>query len=299
MKTRIIINPVSGGRHRGVPAAARVEMAKEALQRWSAEGDVVLTKAADHARDLAREAVAARMDLVIAWGGDGTINEVASALVGAEPALGVVRAGSGNGAARELGILADPAQALDAAFRGPAHAIDTGEIDGRFFLNIAGIGLDATMARLFNQLGGDARGFRNYLPTTLRNGFGYRAKPYRLTVDGEQRDVDALVLAIANMPQYGNNAVVAAHARPDDGVLDLVVVGEHGVLGRLGLAARAFTRSLHRSSRVRTSQVRHVVVESPDPILFHVDGECFDGGCRVEAKVKAGSLRVSGVKLRG
>jgi YegS/Rv2252/BmrU family lipid kinase len=297
VKVRVIINPVSGGRRRGLPPSSRQALAEQALDQWAADGDVLMTEGPGHAHALAASSAASGADLVIAWGGDGTINEVASALAGTSTSLGIVRAGSGNGAARDLGIPASPRAALDAAFRIPARAVDTGEIDGRFFLNIAGIGLDASMARLYNNLGGELRGFRRYFSTTVRHGFGYRAKPYRLQVDGVPLNVESLVLAVANMRQYGNNAVIAATARPDDGELDLVVIGEHGTLGRLGLAARAFTRSMHRAPGVRSMRIRHLVIEADDPMAFHVDGECHDGGCRMEVQVRPGALKISGTLL--
>ena len=198
------------------------------------EGSVVLTERAGHGRGLARDAIEKGCRLVIAWGGDGTVNEVAGEVVGTEASLGIVRAGSGNGLARELGIAKRPDVALAAALTGREHAIDTGEMDGRLFLNIAGIGFDATMALQFNELGTERRGPLRYSVTVVRNVFAYRAARYRIELDGEQVEIRAILLAIANLPQYGSNAVIAPQAVPFDGLLDLVVIGDRGPLARVG-----------------------------------------------------------------
>jgi YegS/Rv2252/BmrU family lipid kinase len=229
---------------------------------------------------------------VVAWGGDGTINEVASELVGTGTALGIVRAGSGNGLARELGIPSDPDQALDIALTGRERAVDAGEIEGRRFFNVAGIGFDAAMAADFNALGGERRGPIRYAGVVARALFGYRAAHYSIDADGRRLETDALLVAIANLAQYGSNAVIAPGARPDDGLFDVMVVGERGVLGRIGLVARAYARTIDRAKGVTRLPAAHVVVRADEPVLFHVDGEPHQGGTTVETHVIPAALRV-------
>lgn len=294
MKAVVIINPVAGGRARLAPER-RVAIARAALVRAGVDGEVRLTERAGHGRELAQAAVEAGSELVIAWGGDGTINEVASALIGRSASLGIVRAGSGNGLARELGIPKRPDLALAAALGGAERAMDTGEIDGRLFLNIAGIGFDATMAVQFNGLGTERRGALRYTASVVRGVFRYRPVEYEIEADGEPLRVRALLLAIANLPQYGSNAVIAPRAVPFDGLLDLVVVGERGPLGRVGLVPRLFDRSIHKAPDVTFRPVRHLVISSPAPMAYHVDGEPLLGGTRLEARIFPRSLRVRGV----
>ncbi|MGE5360312.1 MAG: diacylglycerol/lipid kinase family protein [Bacteroidales bacterium] len=293
MTATVIINPVAGGRARLAPER-RVAIAREALARAEMDGRVVVSERPGHGRDLAREAVASGCRVVVAWGGDGTVNEVAAELAGTEAALGIVRAGSGNGVARELGVPADPHRALLAALTGPEHAIDTGEIDGRFFLNIAGIGFDATMALQFNGLGTERRGALRYSATVFRSVFAYRAAQYRLELDGEVLESRALVLAVANLPQYGARAVIAPHAAPFDGMLDVVVIGDRGPLGRAGLVPRLFDQSIGKAGGVTLRTTRRVVVTSDEPMAYHIDGEPFRGGHRLEAAVRPASLRFKG-----
>ena len=138
----IIINPISGG-VRPAEARARAELASAIVDRHGDPAEVFVTERAGHARDLTRAAVARGSRLVMAWGGDGTINEVASALAFGEIPLGIVPAGSGNGLARQLGVKRQPADAIRLAIAAEPRRIDLGELGDRLFVNAAGVGFDA------------------------------------------------------------------------------------------------------------------------------------------------------------
>jgi diacylglycerol kinase (ATP) len=292
MDVAVIINPVAGGRRRGLTPDRRVRLATEALDRHGVTGRIELTTHAGHGRDLARQAVADGCRLVVAWGGDGTINEVASSLLCTGVALGVVRSGSGNGLAREIGIPRAAARALDIALSGRERVIDIGEAGGRAFVNLAGVGFDAAMAAEFNRLGTERRGPLRYIGTVLGAAFAFEPSPYALDVDGRRFDVNALLVVVANLPQYGANTTIAPSAKPDDGLLDVVVIEDRGALGRLGLAPRFFDRTIHKAPGVLTMQAREVEVRGRAPIAFHVDGEPQQGGEVLRARVRPGALRV-------
>lgn len=292
MSAAFIINPVAGGRRGGQPTAERVKLVEQALERYHVEGRVELTRAAGHGRELARQAVADGCDLVVAWGGDGTINEVASQLIGTGVTLGIVRAGSGNGFARELGIPRRPGEAIDVTLRGRDRVIDVGEIGGHSFLNVAGIGFDAAMAAEFTFLGAERRGPFRYALQIARSAFVYQASHYTIEIDGYRLEVEALVVAIANLAQYGSNAVIAPGARPDDELLDAVVIENRGALGRVGLVPRLFDRTIHKAPGVTILPGKQIVVRSEAPMAIHVDGEPQPGGLEVEARVRPAALRV-------
>lgn len=292
MSVTVIINPVAGGSRSGPSVDERIRLVREALSRHRVDGRVELTRAAGHGSELARQAVAEGCGQVVAWGGDGTINEVASQLVGTGAVLGIVRAGSGNGFARELGIPTRPEEALAIALAGRERRIDVAEIEGRPFLNVAGIGFDAAMAAVFNELGGERRGPVRYTVRVLQAVFGYAASRYTVEVDGQRLETNALVVAIANLPQYGSNAVIAPHAAPDDGLLDVVVVDERGWPGRLGLALRLMDRTIDKAAGVTTLRGARVRVTGAEPLRFHVDGEPYMGGVSVEGRIHPGALRV-------
>jgi YegS/Rv2252/BmrU family lipid kinase len=256
------------------------------------EGTVRLTEGPGHALELARAAVDARTAVVCAWGGDGTVNEVARALAGTGTALGVVPAGSGNGLARELGIPWDPAAALGVALGRRERVIDVGDVEGRLFVNLAGIGLDAHVAALFNARHGGRRGFWPYVAIGVREILRYRAREYTIRVGSETWQERALVIICANARQYGGGAVVAPTARPDDGQLDVVTVATRPPLVALRDALHLFRGTLDRAPGVSTRRTPTVEIAGSEPILFHVDGEAVTGGPVLTVRIRPAVLRV-------
>jgi YegS/Rv2252/BmrU family lipid kinase len=236
--------------------------------------------------------VAARATLVCAWGGDGTVNEVARALAGTGTALGVVPAGSGNGLARELGLPWDPVQALGVALGRRERVLDVGDVEGRLFVNVAGIGLDAEVAARFNARRGGRRGLGPYVWMGARELLRYRAREYTIRVGDETWREEAIAVVCANGRQYGGGAVVAPTARPDDAQLDLVVVGPRPPLVALRDALHLFRGTLDRAPGVRTARAQEIEITASGPILFHVDGEAVTGGPVVTVRVRPAVLRV-------
>ena len=284
----IIINPVSGG---GTPssAKARADLAVATLAAKGARGTVHLTEHRGHAQVLASAAVSRGEQRVIAWGGDGTVNEVASALVGTDTVLGVVPAGSGNGLARELRLPTSPDAALAHALSAPVRLIDAGTLGGRWFFSIAGVGFDAHVAAAFDRAGG-RRGLAGYIRITARELLRYECSQYRIDAAPPLR---ALLVTFANTTQFGNGARIAPSARIDDGLLDLVTFEERSRFLTLWGLPSLFTGHAERVPGVSIRKVTASVVESSTPMLFHVDGEPVQGGTRLEARIHAGVLNVA------
>ena len=204
--------------------------------------------------------------------------------------LGIVPAGSGNGLARELGIGLEPRAALDTAVGGRDRVIDMGMLAGRPFVNLAGVGLPASVADLFARLAG--RGLPGYVLATARRLAGYRSRRYTLATGEGTVEGPALLVEVANGRQYGNGAVIAPRARLDDGLLDLVSVEEIGrARAALGLW-RLFNGTVDRHAYVHCSQVGGVTISADHPLLFHVDGEAVQGGRSLSASVVPKALRV-------
>jgi YegS/Rv2252/BmrU family lipid kinase len=236
--------------------------------------------------------VAAGATLVCAWGGDGTVNEVARAVAGTGTALGIVPAGSGNGLARELGLPWDPARALHAALGSRERVIDVGDADGRLFVNVAGIGFDAEVAARFNRRPGGPRGFWPYLALAVQAVLRYRPRTYTIRMGDETWEAPALAVICANGRQYGGGAVVAPGARPDDGQLDLVVAAPRAPLRALWDGRHLLRGRLDRAPGVRTARIPGVEIAGPKPLLVHVDGEAVLGGPVVTVRVRPAALRV-------
>jgi YegS/Rv2252/BmrU family lipid kinase len=229
---------------------------------------------------------------VVAWGGDGTVNEVASALAFRDAALAIVPSGSGNGLARELGIPFEPVRAFDVGLSSSTMLIDAGELDGRLFFNIAGVGLDAQVAHRFAEGGLVRRGLLRYLEITTQELFTYRADEHTVVTDGDPMRVRAMLIAIANARQYGNGALIAPGARLDDGRLDVVIVNERSAIGALLQMPRLFSGHIARVPGVTMRAALDIEITSARPVMYHVDGEPFVGGASIAARARARALHV-------
>jgi diacylglycerol kinase (ATP) len=288
----VIINPISGTGGRPDVARRRIEFARGTLAARGGDVTLSVTERGGHARELARAALDKQASLVVAWGGDGTINEVASELVFRDVALGIIPSGSGNGLSRELGIPFDPAAAFRLAFDGRERVIDAGEIDGHLFFNIAGLGLDARVAHEFAANGLVRRGFARYLEIAARQLFSFSPEEHTVVVRGVGTRTRALVIAIANGRQYGNGALIAPQAQLDDGKLDVVIVGHRSPLLALLQAPLLFAGRVADVPRVTMSTAAELEITSTRPLLYHVDGEPFVGGLAVSARIRPKALRV-------
>jgi diacylglycerol kinase (ATP) len=287
-----IINPISGAGADRDAAARRMALVDAEAKRRGLTADIHLTERAGHARELAASSAASNVDLVIVWGGDGTLNEAGAGLIGSGTTLGLVPAGSGNGLAAALGTPREPLAALALAFDGETRTIDAGMFADRPFFNIAGIGFDARVAALFNARGAGRRGGWPYIVIGVREGCRYSGVQYTIDLDGDRRSVNALLIAFANGREYGIGARIAPLAQLDDGLLDATIVETRPLLTRFWHARHLALGTAHRAPSVQTRQIRRAVVDAPVPMEFHVDGEPGITEGPVEVTVLPGALKV-------
>lgn len=288
----IIINPISGG-VRPHTARARARLASAIVDRYGYPAEVFVTERSGHARELTKAAVSHGARLVVAWGGDGTINEVASALAFGDVPLGIVSAGSGNGLAHQLGIDPRPERAIADAINAAPRAIDLGEVANRLFVNIAGIGFDAHVASRFNERSSRRRGFLRYVGISSRALMTYATAQYTITTPEAGLEVRAVLVAVANSSQYGNGACIAPGARVDDGLLDLVVVEEVSRFRTVWSLPRLFDGTVDRIPGCSIRRIRRAAIECDHPMLFHVDGEPVAGGTKLNVQVHPGALNLA------
>ncbi len=282
VKTFFVIN-LHSGRSRSLAQRAQ-EFARQHGH------DHAVTERRRHAAELAADARDRGYELVVAVGGDGTMNEVAGALVGSATVLGLVPAGSGNGLARDLGIHGTARHIFSTLQDGRVRAIDAALADGHPFFTVAGLGFEATISELFGGRG--SRGFSGYIATAARQLLVYPPQHYRICADGYIHELDAFTVAVANSTQYGNRARIAPRARLDDGLLDLVAVPAVSWRNGAGLLARLFHGSILEAKGLYHIQSSHVVIQREAPGLIHTDGEIHPAGVEVEFSVQRGGLRV-------
>jgi diacylglycerol kinase family enzyme len=250
---------------------------------------IQLTERARHASEFAARAVDANYELVVAVGGDGTMNEVATALVGRPAILGLIACGSGDGLGRTLGIHGSLDHMFNVLRHGHPRTIDSGIADGHPFFSVAGLGLEAEIARDFNQR--THRGFLGYVATVPTSFLRSRPQEITITAGDRSEKIMATSLAIANACQWGNNASIAPAARVDDGVLDLAAIAPT-IFGAPGVMLRLFNGTLDRSPLVTFRRAARFVIERPLPGPLQTDGEVHEAGQRVEFAIRPASLRV-------
>jgi YegS/Rv2252/BmrU family lipid kinase len=285
-----VYNPKAGPVREQVKMAGMIEafLAKSGLK-----GAVSVTERRGHATELAAAAVKAGADVVVAVGGDGTVNEVAGALVDSTAALGIVPCGSGNGLARHLGISLRPAFALAGLASGRVRRIDAGEANGRLFFCAMGTGFDTAVLTSFERLA--RRGFAAYFVAAIRAFSSYRCEAYGVRIGAGEVEVrPALFVTVANSDQLGNNARIAPGARVDDGRLDLVVIPPVGWLSGLPLVGRLFAGSLNGGAGVGRWTGERFVVTRAAAGPIHVDGELVQTAAEISVRVRPGCLRVIG-----
>lgn len=288
MRVRAILNPRAGLNPR-----LALEILRQGHARWD-DVDLCLTERPGHARDLARESASRGDGLVLAVGGDGTVNEIASGLVGTETPMGIVPAGSGNGLARTLRMPLAPAAALRALADGVVRRMDIGLANGKPFLNVAGAGLDAAVGADFHAHGarGGRRGVATYVGLSLRRALRYEARAWRLEAAGRVIETRATIVAFLNGRQYGGGATVAPRAHLDDGVLDVVVFEDAGLAETLWNAPRLFLGTIDRYRRYRHVAASSAVLTTGAPFEYHRDGEPEGATGRLEIGLTGGALRV-------
>ncbi len=287
MKVRFIFNPHSG-RNRKDPYL--YDRAVEFIARHGLDGTIVATERPRHATELAAAAVADGCNLVVAIGGDGTMNEVASALIGTPAVFGLIPCGSGNGLGRHLGIPGPGHGAFNTLLQGRPRAIDTGMVNGFAFVNAMGLGFEADIAVRFSRL--TSRGLTGYFRVGVPSFFSHQ--PENVTVhhaEGTAR-LRAFTLAVMNSDQYGNDARIAPGAKMDDGHFDLVSVPQVGFIGACGMLYRLGTDSFEQVRAVTRLNSPEFIIEREKAGWVHTDGEPRATTARLEISLNPQSLRI-------
>lgn len=287
-KTNIlfVINPISGGKNKaGIPA-----LIEKRLDRTKFLTNYSFTEYAGHASEIAEEAANKSFDVIVAVGGDGTINEVASKVMKYNKVLGIIPFGSGNGLARFLKIPLKPVDAIEIINGFNVKAIDSGLFNGKGFYNMAGIGFDAYISSVF--AGDKSRGLTGYLKLGLKEVLNYKSQTYHLNIDGEEHTFKAFVISIANSSQYGNNAHIAPQASVTDGLLDICIIKEFSMLKLPKLAYEMISAATHKSNIVEIIKGKKVKITRLEEGPIHIDGEPFFMGREIEVSISPLSLNI-------
>ena len=290
METRkkiwFIINPISGTKDK----KDIVQMIPRYMDSSRFECETMYTERKGHAAEYVRRAIDENVDVCVAVGGDGTVNEVAKSLVHTQTALGIIPCGSGNGLARHLSIPMNPRGALQVLANCHIEALDYGCINGTPFFCTCGMGFDAFVSSKFAESG--KRGFLSYIENTLREGLKYNPDTYEIEIEGERQRYKAFLIACANASQYGNNVYIAPKASMSDGLMDVTIMEPFNVLEAPQIAIQLFSKTITQNSRIKTFQCSRLKIHRSAPGVIHFDGDPKEEGTEIEVNIVPHDIRM-------
>ncbi len=267
-KLLIVLNPVAGARRR----INLEEKAKEWLgssfdvyfQNWE-RADFDITQV------VRKRVVEENFDIVVAAGGDGTVNRTAKALVNTETVFAILPLGSGNGLARHFKIPMSLEKAANVIINGKTIKMDTCLINNENFFCTAGTGFDAHIGHLFATAG--KRGFKTYTKIVIREFKSYKSSVYKIIIDGREMERKAFLITVANANQYGNNVFIAPEANISDGLMNLVILKPFTLFHAPALAGRLFLKNFHKAAKTENYKAKEIVIYRKNNGPVHFDGE--------------------------
>lgn len=276
-----IINPISGGKKK----TQLVEDIESFCTSHGLEYNLAYTERKGHASLLAKESDA---DIIVAVGGDGTVNDVAAALVGSDKVMGIIPCGSGNGLGRHLGI--SNSNALDTLINGTVIKADCGELNAHFFCCTCGTGLDALIGARFAKK--SRRGFLSYVESSLETWNSFKPESYEIDIDGEKLSIMATMITVGNANQWGNNAFITPHASICDGYLDVAVVPSLNTLEMPLFLDFLMTKRLHKTHFAKYYRGKQIKISRKQVEDVHYDGEPDVLGQQLNISVHQGAIKM-------
>ena len=280
-----IVNPVSGTKAKNRVA----KLIRELLDPQLFAPTVVVTEYAGHATQLAQQFAMQDYYAVVAVGGDGTVNEVATGLIGTNTALGIIPNGSGNGFARHLEISTRMNRAIEMLNSSEVINVDYGMVNNIPFFSTCGVGFDAVVAQDFSD---SSRGFKGYLQSIFKDLFQYKPETYHITGNGINQTTTAFLVNFANAGQWGYDAYIAPKASIQDGWLDVAIVSEFPMVAAAGLALSLFTKNIDKKLYMTTIRTKELTLTRNSDGPMHIDGTPMTMPAELHVKIVEDGLKV-------
>lgn len=287
MKYCLIFNPHSGPKK---DSSELIKKVSTAIREKGHEVSLLETKAKGHGLELAREAIKTDVDVIVAVGGDGTVNEVAKALVGSDKVLGILPNGSGNGFARELRISLDPKKAVETLLKHNVRRMDTCTANDHPFFVTCGIGFDGKVSKNFDS--SETRGLPAYVKEVVALFMNYEPADFKLVIDDREVTARAFLVAVANASQYGFNAFIAPEASMVDGLMDVTIIKEFPQTDAPKMVLQLFSKDITDNEYVKSYRGKKIEITSNRSLPFHIDGEPKYSTQSLTLNVIPGSLNV-------
>ncbi len=287
-KVLFIVNPISGHNDKSKFPL----IVEELIDKNKYDYTITLTRYRGHAAELTRQAIKDQYDVIVAVGGDGTINEVATNMIGARQTLAIVPYGSGNGLARHLHLPLKPQKVIvEVINKGVKSKIDTAAMNGVPYISIAGVGFDAIIADFFAK--DPNRGIKTYVKLVTKEYMYFKPKKYHLILDDNKEiDCEPLFISFANSNQFGSNAVVSPHASLNDGLLDVCIFKKPNFIQVPYVAERLLTQRIDKTHFVDIHKASKIEVIRDAEEIANIDGEAVMMPQNLEVKIYPLSLNL-------
>lgn len=291
MKLVFIVNPISGTKSK----QHILDLIPQAFPSSEYEVEIKRTERAGHAEELSREAAQNGVDVIVAVGGDGTVNEVARGLVHTPAALGIIPCGSGNGLARHIGISMKPEKAIETLKKFNIKQCDYGKINGHPFFCTAGAGFDAEVSDTFAKAG--KRGLPTYLKTTIGVGLKYKGEHYKIEIENDGKkeiieDIHCWLVTAGNAAQYGNDFYITPKASVCDGKLDINVWTKFNKLTSPVVGMRLASATIDHSRKVRIVRCDKMTIYRKEAGPIQWDGDPAHGPATITLECVAGGINM-------
>jgi diacylglycerol kinase (ATP) len=284
-RIRFIINPISGvGKKGDLP-----DLIEKYLDHSKFDYDIVFTEYRKHAKKLAYEASMNGVDIVCAVGGDGSVHEVGTSLIGTQTKLAILPCGSGNGLARHMGIPVNIPKAIECINKEASIRMDTVLVNDKPFLGIGGYGFDAIVAKKFDSY--HKRGFWSYVKLVLREFVRYNPINISVDLNGEIKNMPVVLCTIANASEFGNGFVVSPTSDVTDGKIELCILKPFSIWSAPSVIFRFFRRTSHKSKFAEVIPFQKARIKLSQKIA-HYDGEPFDVRDELNIQVVPSSLNI-------
>jgi len=288
MKERFlfIVNPVSGKKNKSYLS----KLFEKKLKTKQIDFEIIETRFPGDATRQVKDYYSKGFKYFIAVGGDGTVNEVASAIVDTDAVLGIIPTGSGNGLARHLKIPMNATKALNLILKKNNFKMDYGKINDRLFFCTTGVGFDAHIGHIFSKTEG--RGFRNYIKASLSEFLKYEPQRYEIATKEKTLFRDAFLITCANASQYGNNAHIAPKAEVNDGKMEVAIMRAFPILNAPIMGARLFLKNIDKSKYIETFSCEELIIRRQKSGFIHFDGEPGEMGEEIRINIVPKGLNV-------
>lgn len=285
-KVVFILNPISGTSNKaGIP-----QLIDNILDKEKFDYELRETTHAGHAAEIAAEARDQQIDIVVAVGGDGTVNEVARSIVHSDTVLGILPCGSGNGLARHLLLPMNLKKSLEIINACEIHKLDYGIINNFPFFCTCGMGFDAFVSMKFAESG--KRGPISYAENILKEGLKYQPETYTIEDETGSQQYKAFLISCANASQYGNNAYIAPQASMSDGLIDVIIMEPFDVIEAPQVSFDMFNKTLDKNSKIKTFRCKKLHIKRSKPGVIHYDGDPVMTGSEIDIHLEEKGINV-------